>query len=289
MKCILNLVDPSFDPGLAEKYSLSIQLRPDGFSFCIFQRDTDRCVALADYRLLFRQQPGIPRWEKLCDKFNQTFRSLELIQLPFGKTRVAFSAPKLTLVPAELLRNEAAEKYFRFNHTLEPVEQVVVQTLDNGKINAVYALPFSVGRLQEVWFTGSTSGSSSAALIQGLLSLNRSGQVRQVYLNSWGNYFDLVILQGAKLLYFNTFRQQAAEDLVYYVIFVLEQMGLVPGEEKITLLGDISIGSEAVNLLAQYIDSLEFAVPDDNARFSPALADAPYSKYFTLFNLPFCE
>ncbi len=289
MKCIQNLVDSSFDPEHAEQYRLSVQFRPDGFSFCLFHPETKRFVALSDYRIQFRQHSGTPRWEKLSDKFNATFRNLEIIQLPFGKTDLAFSSPKLTLVPEALLREGSADRYFKFNHNLEPTEQIISQPLVNEAMSAMFALPFPVGRLGEVWFAGVKPGSSCSCLLRTLLKSGRLEQFRKVYLNVWGGFFDLAVLQDGKLLYFNTFRQQSAEDLLYYVIFVLEQLGLVPGEEKITLLGDITADSPEFKLLYQYIQSLEFAGKNIEAEFSPFLSDVPFHKYFTLFNLPFCE
>ena len=112
---------------------------------------------------------------------------------------------------------------------------------------------------------------------------------RQVFVNFWGGHFDIVVIQGRKLLYFNTFMKQAPEDIVYFVLFVLEQLGFVPTEEQITLLGDITTESPDYELLYQYIDRLNFANLFPFADFSPVFSGILVHRYFTLFNLPFCE
>jgi hypothetical protein len=289
LECILNLVDPSFDPGNPDKYRLSILLRPDGFSFCVLDNRSYKFTAISDYRLIHATQAGKLRPEKLCDKYNDIFSTIELIKLPFKSMDVAFASPKLTLVPAGFLRNETMDSYFRFNHSLDATEELRSQLIAIGEMTAVFALPSCIKRVSDGWFAGINISCNAAVLIQHLLTANSHILTRQVFINVWAEYFDIIIIQGYKLLYFNTFRKQAAEDLVYYAIYVLEQMGFIPAEEEVTLMGDILSDSEEFKLLYQYIDILKFASLDGIAEFSPAFSEVPGHKYFTLFNLPFCE
>ena len=122
-----------------------------------------------------------------------------------------------------------------------------------------------------------------------MLKENAHILARQVFLNVWSSYFDIVVIQGRKLIYYNTFRKQAAEDLIYFVIYVLEQMGFVPSEEEVTLMGEILTDSDEYKLLNQYIDRLHFANLHPMAEFSPVFAEVLVHRYYTLFNLPFCE
>ncbi len=289
MECILNLVDPSFDPGHADKYRLSILFRPDGFSFCVLDNRSYKFIAICDYQLIHSNKAVKLRPEKLCDKYTDVFASIDLIKLPFRTKDVAFASPKLTLVPAGFLRNETMDSYFRFNHSLDAAEELRSQLIAIGEMTAVFAMPSCIKRVSEGWFTGVKINCTAAVLIQRLLTANSHILTRQVFINVWGEFFDIIIIQGYKLLYFNTFRKQAAEDLVYYIVYVLEQMGFIPAEEEVTLMGDILSESEEFRLLYQYIDILQFASLEGIAEFSPVFSEVPGHKYFTLYNLPFCE
>jgi hypothetical protein len=138
-------------------------------------------------------------------------------------------------------------------------------------------------------FPGIKIGSSASVLIQGLLKANAHILARQVFVNIWGSFFDIIVIQGRKLLYYNSFKKQAVEDIVYFVLFVLEQLGFIPTEEVVTFMGDITTESEDYKLLYQFIDRLNFTNLFPFADFSPVFTEVLVHKYYTLFNLPFCE
>ncbi|MBK7174681.1 MAG: DUF3822 family protein [Bacteroidales bacterium] len=289
MECILNLVDPLFDQGHTEKYRLSILLRPDGFSFCVLDPRTMTFVALADYTLGIRNSSAIPRNEKLCELFKQEMNKIDLFQLAFNKIDLVYASPKATLIPPGFVHETSLESYFRFNHQLDAAEIVATQFLEIGNIQVAYALPSCIRNLCISRFSVLQPGSTATALIQSLLRSNDHIIARQVFLNVMGGFFDVIIIQGRKLLYYNTFKRSAPDDLVYFTIYVLEQMGFVPSEEIVNLMGDIIAGDEDFKMLYHYIDRLNFANFGVQADFGTVFSDIPVHKYFTLFNLPFCE
>jgi len=286
---MLNLIDPAFDRARTEKYSLAVVLRPDGFSLSVFDERTTLFLALSDQQFLPANATVLPGNESLCDRFNALFRQQELLRYPYKAIKLVYASPKVTLVPPGFLREETIEEYFRFNHPLSAAEKILVQQVPVGEMNALFALPACIDKLSEEWFRNAVAGCTASVLIQGLLRENAHILARQVFVNVWGSYFDIIVIQGRKLLYYNTFRKQAAEDLVYFIIYVLEQMGFVPADEEVTLMGDIVADSDEYRLLYQYIDRLHFASLHTLAEFSPVFAEVLVHKFYTLFTLPFCE
>ena len=286
---MIHLIDPSFDKNQVEKYRLSVLLRPDGYSISVMDPRTSLFLALTDYQLSAPNAATLPGTETLCDRILSAFRQDDLLRYTYGTTDLVYASPKVTLVPPGFVREDTMESYFRFNHPVLTSDRILSQEIPVGGMMALYAIPSCIEKLSAEWFRRAVPGSSASALIQGLLKDNAHILARQVFVNIWGSYFDIIVIQGSKLQYYNTFRKQAADDLVYFVVYVLEQMGFVPAEEMVTLMGDIIPDSEEYRLLAQFIDSLHFASLSDLAEFSPVFTEILVHRFYTLFNLPFCE
>jgi len=284
----LQLVDPLFDQGRTEKYRLSILLQPDGFSFCVIDTRTLTYLALAHYSNNTPYVAGSQGTETLCDFLESYFESEELLRLKYNAMDLVVCSPKVTLVPPGFLSEETMEDYFRLNHRLETSEIIATQVIPVGEMSALYAVPACIDQIAVKRLNGIKAGSSATILIQSLLRANAHILARQVFVNVWSNNLDIIVIQGRRLLYFNSFRKNAPEDLVYYLVYVLEQMGFIPAEEEVTLMGDIDTDSADYRLMYQYIDRLHFAALSNDGEFSPAFAEVKVHKYFTLFNIPFC-
>lgn len=286
MECVLNLFDPAFDQGHTMKYRLSILFQQDGFSFCIVDNRTRKYLAVYEARNL---TPVVAGSDKLCGLVKKHLESIGISRLPFGGVDIAYFSPKVTLIPAGFIQSLSIDDYFKFNHSLDISEVVLRQEIPVAEVSAVFSLPACLKTLALDWFQATKVGCSANILIQSLLRANAHILARQVFINLWAGHFDIIILQGRKLLYYNTFKKLVPEDLVYYVLFVLEQLGFIPAEEELTLLGEIDEDSSDYKLLYQYINSLQFGSAMPYAEFSPIFREVLVHKHYTLFNLPFCE
>lgn len=286
---MLNLIDPAFDRAHTEKYSLSVILCPDGFSLSVIDNRTSLVLAISSLQFLPSNSAVLQGNESLFNRFSAAFKQEELLKYAYKDIKLVYASPKVTLVPPGFLRDETVEEYFRFNHPLNADEKINQQQVPVGEMSAIFAIPVCIDKLSEEWFHDAVVGCTAAVLIEGLLRENAHILARQVFLNVWGSYFDIVVIQGRKLLYYNSFRKQSAEDLIYFTVYVLEQLGFVPAEEEVTLMGEIVADSDEYKLLYQYIDRLHFASLHSLVEFSPVFAEVRVHQFYTLFNLPFCE
>jgi len=289
LKCTLYLVDPSFDQGQISKYRLSILVTPDGFSFSVLDTRTRIFLALGCYEISSDSFTGSHAHHLLCDSITRELENNELLGLTYGRIDLVYASPKVTLVPPGFVHGNNYEEYFRFNHILDPSELIHHEEIPVGSVQAVFAYPACLEDVMQRKFSKAKPGSSAAALIQGLLKDNAHILKRQVFINIWRHSFDIVIIQGTHLQYYNTFQRQTPEDLLYYVIFVLEQLGFIPAEEEVLLMGEISPDDADYKLLYQYVKYLEFVNLNSLADFSPVFSGVLVHQFYTLFNLPFCE
>ena len=95
--------------------------------------------------------------------------------------------------------------------------------------------------------------------------------------------------ENKKLLLINSFSWQTNEDILYYTLFVCEQLELNPEKFTLTITGEIEKGSVLYQLLSNYV--LDINIPLNPSSFSPTLTigDSPFHHHVILYNLALCE
>ena len=101
------------------------------------------------------------------------------------------------------------------------------------------------------------------------------------YVNISHSIFDIVVIEDAKLLFYNIFEYQTKEDFIYYVLFTLEQLELNPEETIISLLGDIDKESSLFKVLFTYVRNIRF-LNSKNTIFNDQTEIAKHSNFILL-------
>jgi hypothetical protein len=100
--------------------------------------------------------------------------------------------------------------------------------------------------------------------------------------------FDLVIFDGRQLTYFNSFSFQNPDDVVYYLIFVLEQLKFNPESMPLVLLGNVEKGGALFELLYRYIRHIEFGRRNETYKYSYLFGQVPPQLNYPLMNFLSC-
>jgi hypothetical protein len=174
-------------------------------------------------------------------------------------------------------------------HNVSITEEIFAEPVYNlGPVIAAVIPKYIIDYCERV-LPGSTLHSAPAFFVKGVLNKHAKSIARQVFLNVHRGYFEVVVIQGSRILYLNAFRYASPSDVLYYVIFVLEQLGFVPSEENITLMGDISKNETIYNQLKMYCGSLSYEEDLAGLEYGETFSEFPMHSYFTLLNIPVCE
>ena len=288
MECILNQVDPQFDLTLGLQNKLSILLRQNGFSFLVTHASSRRILKLESYSSVnsLQNENG---WPSAGSDYFEYLKSNELSGLRYEHINIALASGKLTLAPNDFISAGNERSLMAIAHKLEGNEEIITEAIYNSGPVIAIAIPKHVCHFYSSLFQGASIHCSPAVFVKGLMRGYSDLIARQVFLNVYNGYFEMCIIQGTRLLYLNTFRYSAASDVVYYVVFVLEQLGFVPSEETITLMGEISENETIFNQLKVYCASLNFAKIPDGIECPETFANTDLHRFFTLLNLSLCE
>lgn len=110
----------------------------------------------------------------------------------------------------------------------------------------------------------------------------------QIILSIRSNYIEIVVKHEHKLLLTNQYSVKTQEDVLYYILFILEQYQLNPLFVRLTVTGNIEANSSLINSLKKYIKNVQLALGNKHLNWS-SISGAPQHYNYTLLNRLFCE
>ena len=291
MECILNQVDPQFEATQGFNYRLSILLCQDGFSLLVTHAASQRVMKIASYKLnnVGIQHDEMGGWPISGDDYFDKLKKTHLSQLSYQRVDIAVASYKITVAPHKFLEQGDALNIISAAYPLSTGEEILTEPVfDSGPATAIL-IPKYIQEFCGKLFPGLILRSAASVFVKGILRKHSRLIARQVFINIHTGFFEITVIQGQRLLYLNAFKYSAPSDVLYYVIFVLEQLGFVPSEEKVTLMGDITESSVIYSQLKMYCGSLQFSEKPDELKYGEAFTGIAMHNHFILLNIPICE
>lgn len=192
---------------------------------------------------------------------------------------VLFSNNLFSFVPRPLFDENHLSDYLKFNTKILPTDFIAFDELEKPEVNNVY-VPFT--NINNYFFEhfGEFNFSHSMSLwAENTLDLPEETTDGTFYVNVFRKHFELVVVQGGKLLLCNSFSFEAPEDFVYYILFAAEQLKLDPEKFQLKFAGAISEKSENYQRCYAYIRNCTF-LRKEARNFSEEAKSSPH--YFLL-------
>jgi len=109
------------------------------------------------------------------------------------------------------------------------------------------------------------------------------------FINLQPGHFDLVILHEQKVMFCNSFSYKTPDDVLYYIMFVLEQMQLSPDGIELSIAGELGRHAQVVERLSAYLPHLDFLPRNESFRYSHVFEGIPGHYLYTLLSAAECE
>ncbi|WP_261376469.1 DUF3822 family protein [Gillisia sp. Hel_I_86] len=262
---------------------MSIQVRLNGFSFCILNCSNNE---IAWYKKIDLGKEHSPI--QILKEIEKLYTEEINLENEFQEVIVLFSNNLYTVVPGAFFIEEEASTYLKFNTKILKTDIVAHDMLAHDLVN-VY-IPYTninnyfFDKYGEFEFKHNIS-----VLLEAVLAKNNEGKNAQVYLNDYSGYYDLVIVKDNKLLLANTFQYDTKEDFIYYLLFTAEQLQIDPSEFNLWLLGDISKDSDNFSIAYTYVKNMDFLIPDFNFTSKLEQSKTFHREAFSLLKTLTCE
>lgn len=229
---------------------LVLSLSQTGFSLLISDREKRRVLLLA------AQAKQDSTLEKV-----QVQKELEsfIAGLPFKvdqclSTQVLVNFNKFSLVPDHLYSKGAGKSILSYSCRLEKGDNIYTDHWHNSEAMLVYALPLNIME----WCTknfNSLSFRHQSTAIEQLYQLYPKDKTFAFLFVERG-CADLYLARNAKVFWYNKFSFQTEEDLLYYVLYSLEQNRFLATELEMQVAGQVLKGEKLYKLLSRYIGTV---------------------------------
>lgn len=284
------LTDPSFTLQDTRNYGLNLLFSETTFTFALIDLRSSKYLALHHlhknehgFKNSTALQPGFPGFLKAV------LGAYPWLKGPFRSIHIGYEGQKATLIPATLFDASRIMDYLKLNFSITPQEVGAADHLPRFDTHLVYAIPAEVQEAMKEVFPLAKVVHHGSIFMQTVWLISRLRTVvPRVFIHLRDNAFDLMVYDGRQLLYFNTFTYIAPEDIVYFVLFAIEQLNHNPEKIQAILLGNVDRSSNLYELLFRYIKHVDFGRRNEGFRYAPALSELAPHGYYTLFNFQAC-
>jgi hypothetical protein len=279
---IYSFTDESYDPAQTSGYVLSVRADYDRLSFAILDASSNQYVLLkvlsfnpvSDAALLAHRLDDIITQEPCLNagRFKDVYCS------PPGSGSV--------LVPAPLFSREHLASYYDFSFEHSQGESLHADHLNAVEGYNVYAVSNLVEHVLLKHFHSIHVRHFTSSLIGSVMSENKNMEGQKVCLHTGANTFEMLVVSGKTLRFYNSFKYRSPEDFMYYALFSFEQLGINPEVAEVVLLGEIEKSAAIYAVLNKYIRNIRFGKRPSQFGFSKDISELPGHFYYSLFALP---
>ena len=280
-----SIFDKALNTEATIDYRLSIRVSPDGFSFCLLDTTRNKYSGLENYEFQDTRTPLM-----LEESLNEIISGSKWLSKDYQEIKIMFEGQQMSLVPNPLFEAKQAPEYLRFNHFLDADDKICHDHLPNLDAVNVFSIPGNIVKLLNQFFPGIRINHFSSALIESLLIRNKNlGEGHMIFVNLRKQWLDIIVLDGRKLLFFNSFQYRTKEDFAYYLIYVIEQLNMNPEKVELVLMGEILKVSDIYDITFKYVRNLKFINRAEEYNYSYVFDEIPGHFYYNLLNLQRCE
>ncbi len=235
---------------LIDDNQLIINLRYDGLTMVVCSRENRKVLDVQETTWLAAKDSGylIEEASKFFDERGISLRSA-------GAVHWVLSLSKFTLIPDIFFQQGEGHTLLKNSTRLEEDDLIHSDFWTQLDIVCVYAIPQAIKNYIHSVFERSTiahCGHSFNALRE--LQSHKSGFC---LLQVSAAFAELYIVQNNQLVFFNQFPYDVKEDLLYYVLFALEQNRILAPELELKFAGKIQRGDGMYKMLNTYIGKVE--------------------------------
>ena len=233
------LADSNFDSNQISNLHLSIELSSSSLSYCIIDTQKYRCLLLSSQKLE-------------TDNLLEIFSNDSYLSQNFKSKSISFVNFANTLVPFELYEKKDKENLFALNHELN--DEVLLEDNLREEIINLHAVPKLFFQTIKNILPEAALRSQSSILINNFTNLNLKVETMFLYLKD--SFVNIVVTKGKNLLFQNKFNYVTKEDLLFYVLFSIQELNFSNEDINTIVYGNVT--EDEFSILYDYIRNIKY-------------------------------
>jgi len=260
--------------------TLVIEISNHLIAFCEFQTNKTSPHYVCEYAI------DLESVGTLSEHFINTIKHFQFSKKNYKAVYVNYFSKQFTLCPTAFYHIENNRTLLEFN-TGSVLDQVVLVDEMNTDIKLIYAIEEAFKSTLDVFFPHHQLRHSTTVLSKLLLTSDELVK-EHIIVSVHSTYIEIVVKQNHQLVFANQFSITTTEDVLYYVLFVLEQYYFNPLTTNITIVGNMEMTSHLMVSLKKYIKNIHVGIGNKQINWEH-VKGMPQHFNYTLLNRLFCE
>lgn len=266
-----DITEYNFSKKDTDRYELSILHGVDSFAYMI-KDDSANVLAIREYFWPDGKQ-SLPVWSG-DDK----------LQLPYKRVKIAFSNGKFCMVPQRLFQETEKATYLGHLSPVRNSRAIFSDNVSQHQAELVYEVDSPALEHVERHFPQAQKRNLHTLLLEAIRSHAASQSSYHLAVHIGHKQVLIYAFDRTNLMLANAYPYQSAQDCLYYILLVYEQLGLKPEHTPLFLAGRILEDSDIYRLLSRYVRHLNF-LPALPVQTGPQLQRRPSYFFYDLYAL----
>ena len=192
------------------------------------------------------------------------------------------------MVPTPLLYKNHLKEILGLTSIIHDGQDVYDDSISSANAHSIYGVPAALLEETGNRFKNASIFHAGSAFIESQIRLNKLESEATVSVLIRNQYFDVVITQGSDLKLYNSYRYHSSEDIMYYLLFTMEQLQLNPDQVAVRCYGEIEKISSHWMLARKYIRNISMGERPDGIIYSYGFEKYSPHQYYPLFIQTLC-
>jgi len=221
----------------------------------------------------------------LCEKVSFLITNYQLAYVKVETILITILTKDFTLVPESYLKQSDIKDFLIFSTGNSEIKNAQQHTVKNVKF--CYSIEQSLFQYLEKTFNKANIR-HSGAINSDLFFSSHSLVKNNLFLNINDGVIELLAKENNEMLFYNVFNFENNEDILYYLLFMMEQFKLNSLNTKLAIAGQIETNDPLILSIKKYIKQVYFAINNSEIKLEGDLSNLPQHYYFTILNQHLC-
>ncbi|MBA3680698.1 MAG: DUF3822 family protein [Bacteroidetes bacterium] len=266
---------------VGDAISLSLFISQSSFMFAVSSNNFKNVIQIGHVTINNTLGTAQTFGEKIVFLLN----NYQLAQKKFEKVIVSVLNKDFTIVPEAYSNSNDLKEFLSFSSGIAEVKNPLAHTIKNVKFCYVFDNEL-VQALERVF---SHAIIKHAGAINNELFFNNHSLINDnLFLTINDDLIEIAAKEKNDLLFYNVFNYENNEDILYYLLFMMEQFNLNPLQIKLVISGQVQTDDSLILSIKKYIKQVNFVVHNPDIKLDAELQTLPKHFYFTLLNQHLC-
>lgn len=259
--------------------NLNLMLEDGRISAAIFNIDNTQLHEICS--LTFNEPMQIT--QNSINEISFFLKDFDILKHHYAHVQIQVLNRLFTLVP-NAFSNGNLKEILEFNLGITNINKVQ-HSLINNSIDFVYTYDLDLHLFLEKTFNTAKiehAGAVSADLFLKSALLKKS----DVFLNIHDHVIELMVKRDKDLLFYNIFKWDSNEDILYFLLFSIEQFQLDQSTLLLSIAANLPTSHTLFELMKKYIRHIQFV---SSKAIDVPVENLPNHYYFNLLNYHLCE